>query len=643
MKKLFWLTGLLLGTTNTLTAQTLFNYGNHAVNSASFIRAYNKNNNGKTIQDGGKEYLDLYINYKLRVQAAKDAQLDTIPQIIDDLDRFKREVASNYFNSEAGMKTLKEEALKRKKQDILVQKIFVPFESIENNARQKALLKINEAYKALAKESFEQVLVKYDGNAANIAGKGMFGWVTVFNLPYDMENAIYSLQDGQYSKPVEGSKGYYIFKRLKTRPAAGKVTIAQILIPNRAVNDPEKKIEEAYNRALKGESFEKLVAEYSYDRLTNNNAGLLSPFGIGTYASNFEENAFGLNEPGELTKPFETESGWHILKLIRKNTFPDDLSKNEEEYRNFEYEFKNAARLKDSKKRYLEMNLTKLGFTDNVKNKNILWNLTSDLLKNGVLDYTKYKPYNNSSVLFTFGNHKTSLADWEKYIKNGHDLNKLKKQSAFDEEYHEFVLDEAEIQFIRTIEKTDAASAALISDFSDDNLSFEILDRNIWQKVQNISDPVLKAFYTENISKYVWQNSADVLLITVIGKQEAEKVYDEIINKGKKIHELLPEYPNRIMIDSSRYEYEYIPLTEKENIKTGYTSQVKAVDDFQNQYLIVQVLKTYPQGEQKTFDEAKGAVISDYQNQLEQNWLKDLKKKYPVKVNEAEVKKLFNK
>ena len=111
MKKLFWLTNLLLGTTYTLTAQTLFNYGKNAVNTDAFIRAYNKNNNGKSLQEGGKEYLDLYINYKLRVQAARDARLDTIPQIIDDLERFKKEVATNYFNSEAGMKSLKDEAL----------------------------------------------------------------------------------------------------------------------------------------------------------------------------------------------------------------------------------------------------------------------------------------------------------------------------------------------------------------------------------------------------------------------------------------------------------------------------------------------------------------------------------------------------
>ena len=642
MKKLFWLTNLLLGTTYTLTAQTLFNYGKNAVNTDAFIRAYNKNNNGKSLQEGGKEYLDLYINYKLRVQAARDARLDTIPQIIDDLERFKKEVATNYFNSEAGMKSLKDEALRRKKQDILVHKIFVPFESIESADKQKALQKINEAYKALSKESFEQVLAKYDGDPINIANKGLFGWITVFNLPYTFENAIYNLEDGQYTQPIEGTKGYFIFKRMKARPASGKVSVAQILVPKN-VQDPKKMIDEAYDKAVNGESFEKLVSTYSYDRLTNNNGGILQPFGVGTYAANFEEKAFALTEAGELSKPFETESGWHILKLIKKSTFPDDLSKNEEEYRNFEYEFKNADRLKDSKKRYLEANLSKLGFSDNLKNKNILWSITSELLKSGVIDYAKYKPYNKQSVLFAFGNNKTYLGDWEKYLINGFDLNKLRAKTTFKEEYDAFVLEKAELQFIKTIDKADTSSAALISDFNDDNLSFEILDRNIWQKVQNSGEPVLKTFYVANTGKYVWQNSADVLLITVMGKQDAEKVYDALVNKGKKVHELLPLFPNRIMVDSSRYEYEYIPLADKENIKAGFTSPVNAVDDFQNQYLIVQVLKTYPKGEAKTFDEAKGAVISDYQNQLEQSWLSDLKKKYPVKVNEAEVKKLFNK
>jgi len=168
----------LLFSGNLLFGQTLFTYGNKAVSKNDFLTAFNRNPPSK--EDRRKaldEYLGLYINYKLKVQAGYDEELDKQPSFKEESKNFKKQIADNVINEEAGIQKLTKEAVERSRKDIRVSQVFV-----EVNAKMdsvKAYQLIQEAYKALqAGADFGQVAAKYSTDEATKRAKGDIGYVT---------------------------------------------------------------------------------------------------------------------------------------------------------------------------------------------------------------------------------------------------------------------------------------------------------------------------------------------------------------------------------------------------------------------------------------------------------------------------------
>ena len=111
---------------NNGNAQTLFSYGSKSVSKGDFLKAYSKNNNeGKPTEKSYRDYLELYIRYKLKVQAAYDLKLDTLPAQQTELKNFRNQVADTYMNDEESLNTLVNEAYERSHKDIHLAHIFI--------------------------------------------------------------------------------------------------------------------------------------------------------------------------------------------------------------------------------------------------------------------------------------------------------------------------------------------------------------------------------------------------------------------------------------------------------------------------------------------------------------------------------------
>src|ERR1700761_4761946 len=88
-------------------AQTLFSVDGTSVTKDEFLKAYNKNNNGQKPTDKSyRDYLDLYIRYKLKVKAAYDAELDTLPSQRTELQNFRAQVAETYLKDQNSLDKL---------------------------------------------------------------------------------------------------------------------------------------------------------------------------------------------------------------------------------------------------------------------------------------------------------------------------------------------------------------------------------------------------------------------------------------------------------------------------------------------------------------------------------------------------------
>ena len=199
---------LLTLSLQSLTAQTLFTYGNKSVSKEEFLRAYNKNN---TVEKPGetayREYLDLYTRFKMKVQAASDARLDTELNQKAELQGFRNQVLENYMKDEASINVLISEASERSKKDIHLSHIYIPVKKdASEQLISEAKNRIDKAYEELKKgKSFEDVVSAYSVDPARRKNKGDIGFITVFTLPYDLENVAYSTPTGRYSKPFRSS------------------------------------------------------------------------------------------------------------------------------------------------------------------------------------------------------------------------------------------------------------------------------------------------------------------------------------------------------------------------------------------------------------------------------------------------------
>ncbi|HEY8690134.1 MAG TPA: peptidylprolyl isomerase, partial [Chitinophagaceae bacterium] len=378
MKRLF-LFILLAVITSGVYSQTLFTYGANAVDKAEFLRAYNKNKNAVTDKAMAlREYLDLYIKFKLKVKAAKEMRIDTLASLANDLQNFRTQIEESYLNDESQVSALIQQAFDRSQKDIHVAYTFFSFKNSDT------LETFKSAQLVYQLSGFVSLDIKRD--TTKIINPNDIGFVTVFNLPYEFENIVYSLKPGESNKPYHGKNGYYIFKNIEERKAVGKIKAAQILIalPEGAKQEDKiaagKLADSIYHAIQSGSDFGELAKQFSNDKMTYMSGGIMPEFGVGKYEPQFENKVFAIQKDGEVTPPFETKFGYHIIKRISKSEIPQD--KTDDSYLFIlKQEVLQDSRITAAKEKFVKEILKKLNFKKNLAIKqNQHWTLTDSAI-----------------------------------------------------------------------------------------------------------------------------------------------------------------------------------------------------------------------------------------------------------------------
>ncbi|MGN6493372.1 MAG: peptidylprolyl isomerase [Agriterribacter sp.] len=422
---------LLLFCSTCLAAQTLFTYGKHAVDKEEFLKAFHKNNPGDHSSQALRDYLDLYIAFKLKVQAAKDSKLDTAASQKNELLNFRRQIEDDYLSDDSSVNALCKEAFDRSLRDIRVSHIFIPFNpsyvngpstffSTETEDTASAFAAIQKAYKELQQGAdFGVVAEKYSLDPSVKSNKGDIGFITVFTLPYLLENIAYRLHKGDFSQPYKSNVGYHILKKTEERPAFGQMKAAQILLsypPNITTGEKQvllKRADSLYKALQQGASFELLAKQFSSERTVQSTGGVLTPdFSIGKYDPVFERAVVQLKNDGDYTLPFETGYGVHIVKRLAHVAPATD---NSQAIALFKNNVLQDARMKVSHdnqdKKILELIQYKFVF----KSKALLWQITDSLLRNP--GYLPAKNITAENVVFTFSKEQKTVGDWWTHIQ----------------------------------------------------------------------------------------------------------------------------------------------------------------------------------------------------------------------------------
>jgi peptidyl-prolyl cis-trans isomerase SurA len=635
MKKIFLLFFVTFCVSG-LYAQTLFTYGNNAVSKDEFLRAYNKNKT--TVNDNSKvlrEYLDLYIKFKLKVKAAQDMHLDTLPMLHEDLQNFRTQIEEGYLSDAKELSKLVEEAFTRSQKDIHITHLFIPVESGANPAdTSKFGTAAQSAYAAATNQSFAQITE--DLNKKSIHAEWAdAGYVTVFTLPYAYENIIYQLQPGQVSKPYRTKNGYHLFKNIDERKAAGKLQIAQILIsfpPTAGDSEkllPKKLADSVYKALQEGADFSEMAKKISDDKMTFSTGGEMPEFGVGKFTPAFEHKAFALQGDSDISLPFETGFGYHILKRLGHTTIPTD--KNDALYANtLKQQIQQDSRIELAKNKFLKDVLNKTHYKKNNNlNENDLWRMTDTFLVTGKKQ--SVGSVNKSTVLHSFDNGSVNVSDWLEFVKEYKNTPGLYKGESDKELMAKYISRSAFDNYRKRLQQFNPDFKYQLQEFKEGNMLFEVMERKVWNKAANDSNE-LKNYYDHAKNKYIWNESADAILVSTATEKISTDAAQQMRN-GKNWKKIMEDGGPKIQADSGRYELKQLPVNDKIKIAEGIITE-PVVNTADGTTSFVKIVKLYPANQPRNFEEARGLVINDYQNLLEEKWIVQLKKKYPVRINE---------
>jgi peptidyl-prolyl cis-trans isomerase SurA len=633
--------------------QVLMNIAGENVTKSEFLGVYQKNNTkGEVIdQKSLDEYLDLFINFKLKVKEAEVLGLDTVKSFRDELGGYRKQLAQPYLIDEDANKALLEEAFTRKGEDIRASHILI---KIDKNASpadtlaaynkvikiRKRLLKGEDFGKLAAEFSDDESAKDRTQEGRTIKGnKGDMGYFTVFDMVYPFETGAYKTKVGELSQPVRSEFGYHLIKVTDRKPAMGKVQIAHILFlypKNATAADSaalQPKAEAAYKKLQAGDEFGVVAKEFSEDKGTSDKGGVLPWFGVNRMVPEFIAQIAKLKQAGEYTAPFQTSFGWHIIKLIEQKP----IGTFEENKTDLKQKLTKNDRSVKSEESFVAKVKKEYSFSEDLKARDEFNTVVTDSIFKG-----KWKASQASSLtknLFTIGNKTYTQTDFAKYIESKQKNTPAQSITSFVvSSYHNFVNEKCMAYEDSQLENKYPDFKALMREYHDGILLFDLTDQKVWSKA--IKDTTgLKDFYEKNKNNYMWPERLDASVFRFTDAK-AVKSARKLLKKGFTNEQILSRLNHDSTIVVSIEHEKYVKgdnkLIDGITWTKGLTADM-AIDSTHTGFIMVNAVVP---PEPKLLNEAKGIITSDYQNYLEKEWIAMLRAKYPVTVNHEVLKSI---
>jgi peptidyl-prolyl cis-trans isomerase SurA len=629
--------------------EVLFSINDKPYYTDEFARVYKKNLD--LVKDESQkdlnQYLELFVGYKLKVNKAYKLGLQDNPKYQSELKSYRTQLAKNYFNDTKITQELIEEGYQRLQKEVKASHILI---LVDENASPEDTLKAYKkiegiSKKALESEDFGALAVQYSEDPSAKENKGDLGYFSAFRMVYAFESAAFNTPKSKISKIIRTRFGYHILKVEDVRNNRGEVTVAHIMILNPKPEDTDQnkakdKVNDIYKKIQQGEKFEDLAKQFSEDKSSSSKGGVLNKFSSGQLSSEeFENMAFSLSTPSEVSKPFQSQFGWHIIKLIEKHPVRTlDEMKNELETK--------VGKDDRSKKITASLN-EKLRKKYNYKRDNKQYAILSKLVTDDFYETQWNQPQNindYTATLLTINNKKIEgkafLEFLDKQQKSGLKIKPISK--LVDVLYEKFLDNQLTAYYDDNLETEFSEFANVMEEYRDGLLLFDLMEKEIWERAK--TDTIgLQKFYDEHKMEHMWKNRVEATILSSTKIDEIKKA-QALLKKGADI-QAIKEKLNvanvvNVMSNSGVFEEGNDALPKGTKFETGVSEIVKDGE----YYFITKVDKVMPKAV-KTLDECRGKIVNDYQQYLEQRWVDDLKQEFTVKVNRDvfdKVKKQLN-
>jgi len=703
--------------------RVLFKINDHEISSEEFIYTYEKNNlnpDSLSQQEAVLEYLDLFINFKLKVQEAFDLGLDTTKAFTSEFNMYRDQLAEPYLKEKKVTDSLLHQAYSRLKWEVNASHILI---RAQGDDTVRAYEKIMTAYNRATKgESFEELALEYSEDPSVRQNQGNLGYFTALQMVYPFENAAYDTNAGEVSYPFRTRFGYHILKIHDRTPSKGEVEVAHImlLVPQEASDNERRathlKIIEIRDMLLNGADWDQVVMNYTEDQNTRNSGGVLPPFSYGRMIPSFAEASFALEDPEDISEPVRTPYGWHVIKLIRKMPLDEfDVMKPDLEQkitRDSRSELSSQALLNrlEEENNFIEHTYSRNQLITGIKQKldSDSANIESGILYSDSIIFSiqKENHYGKDIISFVKKRNPSGVKQSIPKIRNWYEEYRESKLLAYEKEH----LEEKFYDF-----------NMLINEYREGILLFDRMEDKVWNKATEDSTG-LKLFFDKVRNNYKWEervythiyqsSSIDIIdsvkqimqnilyevengvyvlsdpdpghvagildsliisfrrdttmLIRIVGDMEVindikKPVSDSIQNQEWFQHYCIWKESDdkglhiQLFTSSKKYLETIFNRNSTLNLRVRSDFFEKGDEDIldlvewepgiydlsiEDQEYVVEIVKRVPP-RLKYLDETRGKVISDYQEYLESEWIKELKKTYKVKVIKKEFKRII--
>lgn len=634
-RDIFILAFSLFATTSLMNAQesdaTIMTINGEEIKKSEFEYIYNKNSQQQIEHKTLEEYLQMFKDYKLKVIEAKANGIDTTEAFISEYEGYRNQLAQPYLVDASADEKLALEAYKRLQENVEVAHIlFAVNESNPNQTKEAAYKKAmavkkridnGEDFTKLAKENSEDPSVSRNG--------GYLGFIKGFMTVYPFEQAAYTTEVGSVTEPVLSRFGYHLIKVISRRDDPGEVLTAHVMVmlptsltPAEA-EEKKQKIDEAYQKIQSGVPFEEVVKNYSEDPGTRDNEGKMRWLSVGRVVKEYEDVAYSMSV-GEISEPFKTSFGWHIVKVIEKRGVKP--------YEEMHKEIMRRIARDDRAGNGRETLIAKLKVEYNYNFDGDKMAQIKELAKSTSLDETFEQTISDdSSILFTLNGEEYKVSDFAAYYKKGKVDKESNPESVVIKKVDDYINYEIIAYENSRLEEKYPDFRNLCNEYRDGILLFEISNREVWDRASQ-DEKGLKKYFKKNRKKYSWNEPHFRGVVVECANDSVAALAEEMLKKldyeesATELNKLLNTGSERVV----RVKRGLFVKGENRVVDYNVFGGKPSVDEtYPVAFAKGKILKKRP----SSYLDVKGLVTADYQQKLEKDWVEYLNKKYNVEIN----------
>ncbi|WP_073123900.1 peptidylprolyl isomerase [Reichenbachiella agariperforans] len=629
-------------TDSNLLSKDLFRLGDQNYDLGTFEYYFLKNAEPPSADSAEykvEEYLDLYVKFRLKVQEAQGLGMDQSPAFIQELEGYKKQLVEPYLIATQYNQNLLEEAYDRLQSEVSAAHILL---KVDENALPSDTLAVYNRLLGIKAEiaagaDFATMATRYSEDPSAKMNQGNLGYFSVLQMVYPFENAAYNNPVGTVVGPIKTQFGYHLLEVIDKRPARGQVKVAHIMIRHQqdsASDKAERKIDSIYENLKEGKDWNEQCKMYSEDKSSVNNNGEMRWFGTGALVPEFEDAAFALQNPGDMSEPVETRFGWHIIMLLEKKPVGS--------FEDMQAELEQRVKRDSRSKATQSVVITTLKKEHAYQLDSVVWrealSAMDSTVKMGQWSYDTTST-TLANALFTLEDQEYTVGDFYAFAEE----NQRNRQSADLEAYKRQLYQRFETKRILDaemlfVEQNNVEYQRILDEYRSGILLFNLMEKEVWQKA--LTDSVgLQDYYESNKDVYVSEEFLQVRKLTAEDKAVLDSASSYLSFSNSQLDSLFnSQEALALQIDDLKIKKGEVDFLDQ-NWTVGNHRQ--STEDY---HILWVVSKVIPAA-QRPLDSVRGLVISDYQMELEQLWIAQLRKKYPYKLNKKVLKsfvKTFN-